>query len=348
MNKPDIRELSSEELALFLSESGQKPFRKKQLENWLWKHFVFSFDDMGNLPQQLIEKMKESYSLTVCDVHALTESSDGTLKMAFGFADGLMAEGVLIPSDDRLTACLSTQIGCAVKCTFCATGTMGFKRHLTAPEMYAHFVRLNNVSIEKFGKPLTNAVIMGMGEPLLNYENTMRFIDLLSGTDGLNFSPRRITLSTVGIPDEIVRLTDAGARFNLALSLHACTDELRQKLVPVAAKHRLYDIIKALQYYYAATKNIVTFEYVLLSGINDTPVDALKLATLCKKIPSKVNLIPFNTFPGTSYTCSSDKAIESFARLLESQGVNCLLRRSRGGNIGAACGQLAIKMTGKK
>ena len=347
MDKKDLRSFSKAELTEIISQFNEKAFRANQVYQWLWKHFVFSFDAMKNIPKPLLNALKDSYSLTVCEVLKTIESEDETIKVAFKLFDDLIIEGVIIPAPFRLTACISTQVGCPINCGFCATGKMGFKRNLTTAEIYAHFFLLNDMSLNKFGKPITNIVIMGMGEPLLNYDNVIRFTNLINSEEGLNFSSRRITLSTVGIPEAIKRLADDNVKFKLALSLHATTNEKRDKIIPFNIHNNIEAVMDALQYFYKKNKNIITLEYLLLKNINDSRTDALQLAALCRKVPSKVNIIEFNSFEGSVYEKSDDVMINNFCRILEEQGINCTLRKSKGSAINAACGQLSNKQGNK-
>ena len=249
MNKPDIRNISEETLLDFLIQNNEKPFRLKQLNKWLWHQFVWSFDEMKNLPKPFIEKLKTTFELTFCTVIKIQTSTDGTIKAAFKLFDEEVIEGVIISENERLTACLSTQVGCPMKCNFCATAQLGFKRNLTAAEIMAHFILLNTKSIEVFGKSLTNVVLMGMGEPLLNYDNVSQFVKKINDADGFNFSAKRITLSTVGIVDGIKRLADENLRIKLALSLHAVNNEVRNNIIPYNKQNGIDALIKTLEYY---------------------------------------------------------------------------------------------------
>ncbi len=340
-NKPDIRQVPEAELLKFLNEYGEKPFRLKQLRPWLWKHFINTFDEIKNMPSGLLNALTSTYLLTFFESVRTLEDMDGTEKTAFRLAGDTVVEGVLIPAADRLTACLSTQAGCPVGCAFCATGKMGFKRNLTASEMYAQFVSLNRRAVQEWGRGLTNIVLMGMGEPLLNYEQVVRFITMINTSDGHSFSARRITLSTVGIPQYIKRLADDSLKVNLAVSLHAPTNEKRNALVPLNKTYPIEMLIEALMYYYKKTKQTITFEYVLLRGINDGRTDAVQLAALCRQFPSKVNIIEFNSFEGVAYQKPEAVMTGNFCRILKEQGVNCTLRQSKGSTINAACGQLS-------
>jgi len=342
-NKPDIRQASDEALLAFLAGRNEKPYRLKQLKPWLWKHFINSFNDIRNMPAGLIEALSSAYTLTLCEAVNTLEDTDGTEKTAFRMADNHVVEGVLIPADDRVTACISTQAGCPVRCAFCATGRLGFKRNLSSAEIYAQFVSINRRAEEKLGKSLTNVVLMGMGEPLLNYEEVARFVSIINSETGHLFSARRITVSTVGIPPYIKKLADDGLKVGLAVSLHAATNEKRDVVVPINKTYPIEMLTEALQYYNTKTKNNITFEYVLLRGFNDGRTDALQLAALCKRLSAKVNLIEFNSFEGVEYQKPEPVMTANFNRILKEQGVNCTLRQSRGENINAACGQLSNK-----
>ncbi len=341
LQKTDIRLLTQTELCDFVSKNGEKPFRSKQLYQWLWKHFIESFNDINNIPKTFVSVIEKNFNLTVSELISQEEADDGTLKMGFKLYDGEIIEAVLIPASSRLTACISSQAGCPVKCNFCATGMMGFKRNLSTPEIYAQFVKLNQIALHKFGTNITNIVIMGMGEPLLNYEQIKRFINIINSSEGHNFSSKRITLSTVGIPDGIKKMADDNIKVKLAVSLHAPTNEKRNMLIPINKTYPIETLFECLQYYYKKTKNLITFEYVLLRDFNDSRTNALQLATLCRKIPCKVNVIEFNTFEGVKYQKSEETITANFCRILGEQGINCLLRKSKGNTISAACGQLS-------
>lgn len=347
MTKTDIRLLSLEDLQKVIKENGHKPFRAKQIYTWLWKHFADDFDIMSNIPIELREWLKEKYRMTVCETVNYAESDDKTFKMAFRMHDDFVVEGVIIPAQDRLTACISTQAGCPVKCTFCATGKMGFGRNLAFPEIYAQVIHLNQKAIENFGKQITNIVVMGMGEPLMNYDNVMQSLALINSEEGFNFSWQRITLSTIGLPAQIRKLADSSVRFRLAISLHATNDEQRQQIIPTSKEGDIQEIISALEYYYSISNQQVTFEYLLLKNFNDSRTDALKLAEICRKVPSKVNVIEYNTFEGAPYEGSDEVMVSNFCRILKEQGINCTLRQSKGGTISAACGQLSNKTVNK-
>ena len=343
MNKKDLRSFSKTELIEIIAQLNEKPFRANQIYQWLWKHYILSFDEMKNIPKSLINALNESYCLTTCDILKIDESEDETIKVAFSLSDNEIIEGVIIATPSRITACISTQVGCPVNCAFCATGKMGFKRNLSTAEIFAQFFILNEQALKKYDKAITNIVIMGMGEPLLNYDNVLNFTRIINDEVGLNFSSRRITLSTVGIPQAIKKLADDNVKFKLAISLHATTDEKRDKIIPFNIHNNIEAIMEALQYFYNRNKNTITFEYLLLKGFNDSRTDALQLAALCHKFPSKVNIIEFNSFESCGFEKSEDVMVGNFCRILEEQDVNCTLRKSKGSNINAACGQLSNK-----
>ncbi|MDD3876571.1 MAG: 23S rRNA (adenine(2503)-C(2))-methyltransferase RlmN [Bacteroidales bacterium] len=337
----DIRSISKEALNNFLTNIGVERFRTKQVWNWLWKNFVSSFDEMVNIPVLVRDKLKENFRFPTYEVIKVSESKDGTTKMLIQFFDGSQIESVLIPTEKRLTACISTQDGCPVGCTFCATALMGFKRNLNAGEIYAQVVILNKLALEKFGKQLTNIVIMGMGEPLLNYEQVMMFCNILSSEDGMLFSSGRITLSSIGLPKMIKKLTEDNSKFNLAISLHATSDEKRSKIIPASKAYSIEELIKSLDNYCKTTGKQITFEYILLKDFNDSPEDARNFVKISRKIPSKVNIINYNTFDNTFFEKSDDKTTADFINILEQNRINVRLRISRGSAINAACGQLA-------
>jgi 23S rRNA (adenine2503-C2)-methyltransferase len=342
--RTDVRALSDNDLSAWMTSQGEPKFRSQQLHDWLWKKGVSSFNDMLNLPQALRDKLAESFTFDAARVDLLQESKDGTVKLRFVLGDGEHIEGVLIPTRERLTACVSSQVGCALGCTFCATGFMGPRRNLSLGEIFDQVVIINNEALKRHDRKLTNIVFMGMGEPLLNYRNVLGAIDRITSPQGLGFSPRRVTVSTVGLAKMIRKLGDDQVRFNLALSLHSAIDAKRSTFMPINEKHPIDDLVEALNYFYAKTKNKITFEYVLLSGTNDTEEDALALAQLWKRVPVKVvNLIEYNPVEGSVFSKSPEKTAEKFMRLLTARGVDVTLRRSRGRDIDAACGQLANK-----
>lgn len=343
MSRLDIKQQSAEQIAMFLAEHGEKKFRAAQIHDWIWKKNVSSFDEMSNISAATRELLSANFTFLQIQLVAKQESGDGTIKFGFSLQSGQMVEGVLIPSGDRTTACISSQAGCNVGCTFCATAKLGFLRNLTAAEIYEQVFIINQYSEQIHGHKLSNIVYMGMGEPLLNYTNVLKSIDLVTTDKGLEMSPKRITVSTSGIARGIRRLADDGVKFNLALSLHAATDKKRTELMPINEVTDLAEIIESISYFVQKTGSRPTFEYLMLGGFNDTIDDARALALFCRNFPSKVNLIEYNPVEGDSFKRSDPADIDAFVRYLESKNMLVHVRRSRGKDIDAACGQLANK-----
>lgn len=322
---------------------GEKPFRAKQVSDWLWRKGAHDFDSMTNLSKDLRERLKENFIFNPVGEHIRQDSNDGTVKLGFKLSDDKMVEGVLIPDKDRNTACVSSQVGCVLACAFCATGQLKGERNLDPAEIYDQVVRLNEIAEENSGRGLTNIVFMGMGEPLLNYNNVLLAIEKITSPEGLGMSPRRITLSTVGIAKNIKRLADEGKRFNLALSLHAATDEKRNQIMDINLTNPIDELVGAMNYFYDQTGNKITFEYILFNGFNDTLEDAENLVKLCERVPAYVNLIEYNKVDGVTLSKSKKENRDAFLEYLRRHGVNSTVRRSRGKDIDAACGQLANK-----
>lgn len=341
----DIRKLTLAELQERLQAMGEKPFRAKQIYEWLWKKSVQQFNQMRNLPAHLIERLQQTFSLNPLKVHTTQQSKDGTIKSAFQLHDGHLIEGVLIPTDTRMTACISSQVGCSLTCKFCATGYMDRKRNLDAGEIYDQVVAIRQQALDTFQAPLTNIVLMGMGEPLLNYQNVLKGIQLITDEQGLNIAASRITLSTAGIAKMIRKLGDDGVKFNLALSLHAANDQKRNQIMPINEQNNLDALRDALKYYYQKTKNPVTYEYIVFYNFNDTLQDAEELYQFTRHLPTKVNIIEYNPISEAGYRNTEADRLEQFANYLREKGVNVHVRRSRGKDIDAACGQLANKNT---
>ncbi|HZH54553.1 MAG TPA: 23S rRNA (adenine(2503)-C(2))-methyltransferase RlmN [Sphingobacteriaceae bacterium] len=341
--KIDIRSLSLEQLVEKMQEFDQPAFRAKQLFQWLWEKSCVDFDAMTNLPKAFREILKSQFVIRPAQVKTAQISSDKTIKSSFVLHDGNLVEGVLIPADDRMTACVSSQVGCSLTCKFCATGYMDRKRNLNADEIYDQVVLISRQAEEQYQTPLTNIVYMGMGEPLLNYSNVLRSIDRITSPDGLHMAAKRITVSTAGIGKMIKKLGDDQVRFNLALSLHAADDEKRNQIMPINEQNSLSALEEALKYYYAKTKNPVTYEYIVFHGFNDELSDAQDLARFCRHIPCKVNIIEYNPISFADFTNASEDKIDVFADFLKAEGITTNIRRSRGKDIDAACGQLAIK-----
>lgn len=341
--KKDIRSLSPEQLKHEFIEMGEPAFRAKQVYEWLWAKSCTDFDEMSNLSKALREKLKEQFAIHAVLVNQSQFSSDKTIKSTFRLYDGNIIEGVLIPATDRMTACVSSQVGCSLTCKFCATGYMERKRNLNADEIYDQVVLIDKQAKENYHVPLSNIVYMGMGEPLLNYANVLKSIERITAPDGLNMAAKRITVSTAGIAKMIKKLGDDKVRFNLALSLHAANDEKRNTIMPINEQNSLKALAEALKYFYAKTKNPVTYEYIVFNDFNDHISDAEELAKFCKHIPCKVNIIEYNPISFADFENAGEDKIESFAAHLRKNGINTNIRRSRGKDIDAACGQLAVK-----
>ena len=342
-NKTDIRSLNLDGLQKKFAELGEKNFRAKQVYEWLWKKSCVSFDEMSNLSKELRQKLDELFIINNVKVNTSQFSSDKTIKNSFVLHDGHLIEGVLIPADDRMTACVSSQVGCSLTCKFCATGYMERKRNLNPDEIYDQVVLIDQQARQNYNHNLTNIVYMGMGEPLLNYANVLKSIERITSEEGLNMAAKRITVSTAGIAKMIKKLGDDGVKFNLALSLHAANDIKRNKIMPINEQNSLKALADALKYYFAKTKNPVTYEYIVFNDFNDDLQDAAELARFCKHVPCKVNIIEYNPISFADYTNAAVDKIEAFADYLRKHDIVTNVRRSRGKDIDAACGQLAIK-----
>lgn len=343
--KKDIRGLSQEALIKFFEVNGEKAFRAKQVYQWLWQKSASSFDEMTNLSKSTRALLDEHFEFKLLEVDLMQRSVDGTIKNAVKLHDGASVESVLIPTEKRITACVSSQVGCSLDCTFCATASLKRMRNLAPDEIYDQVVVIDRQGKEFFGRPLTNIVFMGMGEPLLNYANVLSATEKITDPKGLGLSPKRITLSTIGVPKLIKKMADDGVKFNLAISLHSAIEEKRAKLMPLAHRSAtLADLRESLQHWYRETGRGVTFEYVIWRGINDTEKDALALAKFCGAIPTKVNIIQYNPIDNGPYTQASQEAVDMYKATLESKGIIATIRHSRGQDIDAACGQLANKV----
>lgn len=341
--KQDIRALSKEQLRDFFVSQKNKAFRGNQVYEWLWSKGAHSFDDMTNISKETRQMLNDHFVINHIEVDHMQQSSDGTIKNAVKLHDGLIVESVLIPTETRTTACVSSQVGCSLNCTFCATARLKKMRNLNPDEIYDQVVATDQQSRLYQNHKLSNIVFMGMGEPLLNYKNVLKAIEMITSDEGLAMSPKRITLSTVGLPKMIKKLADDEVKFNLAVSLHSAIDEVRSKMMPINEKSDLNELLESLQYWYAKTKKRVTFEYVVWKGINDKKKDIDALVAYCKKIPSKVNLIEYNAIEEDGFQQADPKAIEYYVRELERNNITVNVRRSRGKDIDAACGQLANK-----
>ncbi len=342
--KPDIRDLSREEIETFFTGQGEQKYRAKQVLEWLWKKGCTDVDRMTNLSFTVRELLKNNFRLLAVKNEISQTARDGTVKIGFRMEEGGIVEGVLIPSGSRSTACISTQAGCPLACDFCATGKLGFVRNLTAGEIFDQVVELGKVSEKQRQGSLTNIVLMGMGEPLLNYENVIKAIDHMTSPDGLGISPQRITLSTVGISEGIKRLGDDGVRFNLAVSLHTANELKRNAIMPVNKSNPLETLSKAIRYFYEKTGNRITYEYILMKEVNDGLTDAAELARFCKIVPCKINLIEYNPVDRAPFQRSTRERTEQFKAFLESKNLIVNIRKNRGKDIDAACGQLANKI----
>tara|TARA_Y100001954_G_scaffold234141_1_gene288972 strand:- start:792 stop:1844 length:1053 start_codon:yes stop_codon:yes gene_type:complete len=344
----DIRTKSLDDLKAFLADNGEKAFRAKQIEQWLWQKHSPSFDDMSNLSKDLRELLKSEFVIEPSEIVMSQKSNDGTLKAAFKLYDGANVEGVVIPTENRFTACVSTQVGCSLDCKFCATGYLKRMRNMEAYEIVEQVYYLNALCEKEYGRRLTNIVYMGMGEPLLNYQNVLKSVDKITDPRGLGFSPKRITVSTSGVSKMIRKLADDGVKFNLAFSLHAAIDEKRSALMSINKKNPLVDVLDALKYFTLKSGKKVTFEYVALNKVNDTEEDAQALAKCCSLFKTKVNIINFNPIEQANFTPSTPKRLDDFIQHLVNKGVNVSVRKSRGKDIDAACGQLANKLINAK
>ncbi len=343
--KINIRNLSRDEVTQSLIDLGFPKFRGQQVYHWLWKQVKTDFSDMVNLPKALIDALDDRFYIDSITEDTVQKSSDGTIKARYRLWDGHMIESVLIPvvTDHRYTVCVSSQVGCSLDCKFCATGKMGFLRHLTQGEIYEQVTKINTICASIYGRPLTNIVYMGMGEPLLNYKNVLGSIERITAEDGLFMSARRITVSTAGIAKMIRRLADDEVRFNLALSLHAAVDEARDKIMPINESNSLDALEDAISYFYQKTKNRISYEYIAFNGLNVSLDDAKALAKRCRRYPVRVNIIEYNSIGLGDFEKAAEDDIDQFAQYLRSQKVMVTVRRSRGKDIDAACGQLANK-----
>jgi len=343
IKKQDIRALTKEQLREFFVEHDDKAFRGNQVYEWLWHKATYSFDDMTNLSKETRVMLEENFVINHIEVDQMQRSNDGTIKNAIKLHDSLIVESVLIPTETRTTACVSSQVGCSLDCNFCATARLKRMRNLNPDEIYDQVVAIDKQSRLYHNHKLSNIVFMGMGEPLLNYKNVLASIEKITSEEGLGMSPKRITLSTVGIPKMIKKLADDAVKFNLAVSLHSAIDEVRSKMMPINDKSNLAELLESLQYWYAKTQRIITFEYVIWKGINDTQKDVNALVNYCKKIQSKVNLIEYNAIDDGEYQQASLAATAMYVKTLEANNIVVNVRRSRGKDIDAACGQLANK-----
>ncbi|GGE21101.1 23S rRNA (adenine(2503)-C(2))-methyltransferase RlmN [Psychroflexus salis] len=343
-SKKDIRVLSKDQLREFFVQEGHKAFRGNQVYEWLWSKACYSFDDMTNLSKSTRELLETHFVINNVQVDHMQKSEDGTIKNAVKLHDGLTVESVLIPTFSRTTACVSSQVGCSLNCKFCATAQLKRMRNLNPDEIYDQVVAIDKESRMYNNMPLSNIVYMGMGEPLMNYNNVLKSIEMITSPEGLGMSPKRITLSTSGVPKMIKKLADDEVRFNLAVSLHSARQEVRAQIMPFTEKFNLADLRESLVYWFQKTKKRVTYEYIVWEGINDTQADIDALVDFCKAIPCKVNLIEYNPIDSDeSFQQASDIAVANYVKQLENKGITVTVRHSRGKDIDAACGQLANK-----
>ena len=341
----NIRHLSLQYLEDYFESIGEKKFRAKQVYEWLWQKHAHSFADMTNLSKDLRQKLGDNFTLPALAINSTQYSADGTVKSSFKTHEGHLVEGVLIPTEKRATACVSSQIGCSLSCKFCATGYIERKRNLSFDEIYDEVVLINQQCERIYGHKLSNIVFMGMGEPLLNYKNVLKAIERITSPDGLGMSPRRITVSTAGVAKQIRQLGDEKVKFKLALSLHAANDVKRHEIMPINDTNNIKSLVEALNYFYKQTKNEITFEYILFKNFNDSLKDADDLIKIYRQVPADlINIIEYNPIDFAKFEKPDEKTVETFMNYLEKHKVNARLRRSRGKDIDAACGQLANKI----
>ena len=346
VSKKDIRAYSLEELQAFFVQQGDRPFRAKQVYQWLWSKGVHDFDGMTNLSKSTRKLLDNHFTINHIAVDQQQRSEDGTIKNAIRLFDGRVVESVLIPVADRTTACVSSQVGCSLDCAFCATARLDRMRNLQPDEIFDQVVAIDQQSRAYFDRPLSNIVFMGMGEPLMNYNNVLKAIEKITDASGLGMSPKRITLSTSGLPKLIRKMADDQVQFHLAVSLHAALQSTRESIMPFAQKFPLTDLLSALQDWYVQTKRQVTFEYVVWKGINDDQQHIKALVDFCLRVPSKVNLIEYNAIGDDAFVQAAPEAIEAYLSALKKARITATIRRSRGKDIDAACGQLANKKSG--
>ncbi|PVW17100.1 23S rRNA (adenine(2503)-C(2))-methyltransferase RlmN [Marixanthomonas spongiae] len=341
--KKDIRALSKQELRDFFVSIGDQAFRGNQVYEWLWNKGVHNFDEMTNISKETRAHLEQNFVINHIEVDSLQKSNDGTIKNAVKLHDGFVVESVLIPTKSRTTACVSSQVGCSLDCKFCATSRLKRMRNLNPDEIFDQVVAIHKESLLYHDKPLSNIVYMGMGEPLMNYKNVLESINMITSEEGLGMSPKRITLSTSGVPKMIKKLADDEVKFHLAVSLHAAIQETREQIMPFAKNFTLEDLRESLEYWYKKTKRRVTYEYIVWNNINDTEKDVDALIQFCQAIPCKVNLIEYNPIDDGEFQQAANSAIDMYIEKLEHNKIPVTVRRSRGKDIDAACGQLANK-----
>jgi len=341
--KIDIRGLSEDQIIEFFEKKGFDSYRGRQVYEWIWRKSCYSFDEMTNISKDLRDVLDNHFVINHIQVDKIQKSFDGTIKNAVKLHDDHTVESVLIPTDDRTTACVSSQVGCSLDCKFCATSKLKRMRNLNPDEIYDQVVTINDQSLKYFNRPLSNIVYMGMGEPLMNYNNLIKSIEKISSDKGLNMSQKRIVVSTSGIPKMIKKLADENLKVNLALSLHSAIEETRNKIMPFSKKFSLEEIKNSLIYWYSKTKRKITFEYIVWKDINDSIEHIIALVNYCKSIPSKVNLIEYNSIGDQNFESANQNIINLYKDMLEKNRITVTVRRSRGKDIDAACGQLANK-----
>ncbi|MFC7356773.1 23S rRNA (adenine(2503)-C(2))-methyltransferase RlmN [Jejudonia soesokkakensis] len=341
--KKDIRALTKEELRRFFESIGEQPFRGNQVYEWLWSKGTHSFEDMTNISKGIRMHLEENFVINHIEVDDIQKSNDGTIKNAVKLHDGLIVESVLIPTKKRTTACVSSQVGCSLDCKFCATARLKRMRNLNPDEIYDQVVAIDKESRLYHNIPLSNIVFMGMGEPLMNYKNVLASIEKITSEEGLGMSPKRITLSTSGVPKMIKKLADDEVKFNLAVSLHSAIQETREQIMPFAKSFTLDDLRESLEYWYEKTQRRITYEYVVWNGINDSLEDIAALVQFCKYVPCKVNIIEYNPIDDGQFQQAETLVINEYIDALEKNKIPVTVRRSRGKDIDAACGQLANK-----
>lgn len=343
MEKKDIRALSKEQLREFFVAHGDKAFRGNQVYEWLWSKGAHSFEDMTNVAKATRMMLENNFVINHIKVDTMQRSEDGTVKNAVRLHDGLVVESVLIPTNTRTTACVSSQVGCSLDCNFCATARLKRMRNLEPAEIYDQVIAIDKESRLYYNHPLSNIVFMGMGEPLMNYNNVLKAIEMITSNEGLGMSPKRIIVSTSGVPKMIKKLADDEVKFKLAVSLHSAIDEIRSKIMPFSASFPLADLRESLEYWYRKTKSKISYEYVVWKGINDNKESVDALVKFCKYVPCKVNLIEYNPIDDGEFQQASEESINAYIKALEATGIVVKVRRSRGKDIDAACGQLANK-----
>jgi 23S rRNA (adenine2503-C2)-methyltransferase len=347
-NLINIRTQSLSDLEKYFAEQGIERFRARQVYDWLWKKTARSFDQMTNISLKTRDLLKQHYVINSLEINTTQKSEDGTIKMSFKLFDGHIIEGVLIPSGTRMTACISSQVGCNLACKFCATGMIRYIRNLFFDEIFDQVAIIAETARREYSYPLTHIVYMGMGEPMLNYQNVLQSVERITAEDSLAMSAQRITVSTVGIAPMIRQLGRDKVRFNLALSLHSAVNEKRNQIIPYNLRNTLEDLIEAVKFFHEQTNTRITLEYVMLRGFNDTISDARALAEFCKNFPVKINLIQYNPVENVPYEDSGQERTEAFKAFLDKKNLVVNIRRSRGKDIDAACGQLANKIINQK